>query len=65
MEATERPEERLLDDVLGLRTIPGQPQGDVVQRVEMDQGRPLELLRTARSSLPADQALPPSSMLTL
>ena len=65
MEAAERPEERFLDDVLGLRTVPRQPQGDVVERVEVDQGNPFELFRLAVPGLPADQALPLSSMLTL
>src|SRR5262249_60574522 len=65
VKAAERSEAGFLDDVLGFRTIPRQPQGDVVERVEVDQGHPFELFRLAVPGLPADQALPRHSILTI
>src|SRR5262249_2402124 len=43
IEAPERPETRLLDDVFGLGAVPRQPQGSVVKGIEVDQRHPFEL----------------------
>ena len=58
IESIERPERaqiRLLDDVLGLGPVAGQPQRSSIERVQMDERRTLERGRLGLGSMPGAQ----------
>jgi hypothetical protein len=62
MEAPERAQERLLHDILRFRTVPRQPEGGLVERVQVDEGLPLELVSLSRPALPEDRPLSLSAL---